>query len=373
MSTRFLGIIIVIFLGGAEALARPYTYPGIRYENAESMGLGGIVLPLADEVGNSLFNNPAGLARNEKFRAEYLNVNLEANDHFLIGTGLSSSKMFNLNGLATDLNQNTGKIYGSGGGNLTALSFGGLGVGVLYQDRTRAISDGTTISYETNQQFVPAVGYGLSLARGLLKLGYSAQWVSESVGTGSSSATGAGSFYTGLKKGRGLSQNISANITLPYTYMPTLSIMGRNLGGLHYSFGGTLMSATGATQAPADEKMSFDAAVNFMVRVSAEFKTYWYFQYLDATMATSMAATDRLSVGIDVALSSHFDFRFGTQGTNPAAGLSYKSEASEIALAWHTEAAPFTGGLTATSDTMYTLQYKLFFQDKNTRNREKQK
>ena len=370
----FLFSILSFFLLLGSAHARPYAYPQLRYEGVESKGMGGVVLPLSDETGNCLFNNPAGLAKNTKFRGELLNFTLEANDAFLTGSGFSSTKMFDFNGLAPTLNQSTGIIYGSGASNLTALSWGGLGVGLLYQEKHRAVSDGTNVYFETRQLFVPAVGYGLSLARGVMKIGYSLQWVNESTGSGSTPVNTPGSFYGGLREGSGMAHHLSTTLAFPYTFLPTLTVLARNLGGLHYSFGKTLMGAAkNATQAPADEAMSVDASLNFMVRVSSEFKTFWYFQYLDATGVSSLNTLDRFSLGIDVAVSPHFEFRFGGQGLRPSAGISYRSESSEIHLAWSNETVPFSGSAFPTTQTNFNLQYKLYFQKRNTRNREQEK
>lgn len=352
-----------------SALARPYSYPAVRYMNTASQAMGGVTLPIADEVGNSLFNNPAALARNTKFRSEFLNLNIDANSNVLGNLGLSTTKMTGLSGMASDLNQHTGQTYSAGLGNLTALQWGGLAVGILFQEHVRAVSDGTNIQYETSSQFVPAVGYGLALARGVVRLGYSLQYVNQAYGVSSVVANGGSpSFLSGLKEGRGLAHSASVNFVFPFTYLPTFSLLARNLMGTHYVGGNLLARAKDPVGIVADDPMSIDAAFNFMVRVSGATKSYWYFQYKDLTSAYSMPFLERLNMGFDLGLSQSFDIRAGFTGSQFSAGIGFRSQSSEINLAWYHEPNPLSG--TDYWDTRYSLQYKIYFQDSNSRDRD---
>ena len=356
-------ITTAVFGGVHLSEARPYSYPERRYTSAASEALGDVAVPLTDEVGNDLFNNPAALARNTKFKAEYINANLEGNSNLLSGLGAQS-----LGSLNKSVTQNPGKLYGYGYGDLTALSWGGLGVGLLLQDRTQAVTSGANTLYETNNQFIPAIGYGVALARGVVRLGYSLQYVNEVEGTGSVVSSSSASMLSGLYEGRGMSHNASVNFVFPYMYTPTFSVMGRNLGGLHFVGGSLFVAGKNPIGVPKDEPMTLDAAYNMTVRFSSSFKSLWYFQYADVTSQTSTPYLQRFSAGIDFQLSQSFSVKIGANGLEPSAGIGYRSESSEINLAWYQDANPLTAG--GQWDTRYTLQYKLFFQDKSSRNRD---
>lgn len=332
-----------------------------------SRSLGGVTLPISDEIGNALFNNPAALARNTKFKSEFLNLGLDANSGILGDIGLSTTKMTGLGGMSETLNANPNKLYSEGISNLTAVAWGGLGVGLLFQERVRAYSDGTTANYETLSQVIPAVGYGLSLARGVIRVGYSLQWVNQTAGTASAPSNSQASFLSGINQGRGFSHTGSVNFVFPFTYVPTLSLVARNIGGVHYSSGSLLSRAQNITGIPGDERMSVDASLNFMVRISGTAKTYWYVQYRDATGAYPSPLLEKLNVGLDLGLSDHFGIRVGMTGTHYSFGVGYKSDSSEINLARYDEQTPFSD---FAWDTRYALQYKIYFQDKNTRDRE---
>lgn len=347
-------------------MASSSNYEPVRYLSSYSESLGGVTLPLSDEVGNSLFNNPAALARNTKFKAEVLNFDLDTNSSFL--NTASTSTLKGLSGLESTLNSHTNQTYASGYGNLTAVSWGGLGVGLLVQDRTRAYSDGTNIYYQTQHQMIPAVGYGLGLARGVVRLGASAQYVNEVSGTNKISSTGATPDYdSGVGSGKGLSTTFSGSIVFPFTYLPTINVAARNIGALHFSGNSIYPSATSANGEPSDQKMSLDMALSFMVRVSGEMKTQWYFEYDDASSAYSMPFLERVKAGLDFQLNRMVGIRGGLNGTQFSAGIGYRGEDTELNLAYYSERSPFTA--VSTWDTRYALQYKFYLQDKNSRDR----
>ena len=274
--------------------------------------------------------------------------------------------------MSSTLNSNQNKTYASGFGNLTALSWGGLGVGLLYQDRTRAYSDGTHIHYQTNDQLIPAVGYGLALARGVVRLGASLQYINEVSGTNqiSSSATD-GSFTRSIDEGHALSGTISGSVVFPYTYLPTFTLLARNVGGLRYTSGSLYPTGSLVSGQPTNEPMSVDAAFNIMVRVSGTMKTYWYFEYDDAFLAVSMPYLQRLRAGLDFQVSQYVGLRAGITGDQFSAGIGYRSEDSEINLAMYSEQSPFA--TVSYWDRRYALQYKIYFQEKNTRDRKSEK
>jgi len=317
------------------AVALPYSYPGVRYISPYGQSLGGMTLPLSDETGNSLFNNPAGLARNPKFRSEPINLNLDLNSGVL-GSFVNSTGFASLGGFTSNLNSNVNKVYSGGFGNLTAVSWGGLAVGLLFQERVRAYSD--------------------------------VQLVSQASGVAQAPSDSSAAYLKGISEGKGISHTASVNFVFPYKYIPTFSLVGRNLFGMRYSSKGLISRARSPIGVPEEEAMSVDAAFNFMARLYGPVKSNWYFQFKDVTGATSMALLDKLSLGLDLGISPAVSVRLGLNNLQPSAGIGYRSEMSEINLAYYQELTPFPSILKW--DTRYALQYKFFFQDSNRRDRE---
>jgi hypothetical protein len=147
-------------------------------------------------------------------------------------------------------------------------------------------------------------------------------------------------------------------------------VVARNLGGVHYSSGALLSRAKSPLGVPSDEEMSVDAAFSFMVRISGSLKSNWYIQYKDLTHSVSVPVLEKLNVGVDFNLSPNVSIRTGMTSTQFSAGIGYRSQASEINLAYYHDQNPFTN--VAYWDTRYALQYKVFFQEQNSRNREEE-
>lgn|GEM_PF-633644 len=367
--TGFIGALafgwVLIFAQQSRAL--PFAYPAVRYLGSHGQSLGGISLPLDQETGNALFNNPAALARNGKFRAEYLNLNLDLNSG-VVGSLSTNYGFSSLGGFTSVLNANPNQIYGGGFGNLTAVSWGGLSVGLLIQERVRAYSDGTNVHYETSSNIVPAVGYGLALARGVVRVGYSLQLVNQSSGVTQSVSDSSARYLKGVAQGMGVSHTASVNFVFPFQYTPTVSLLARNLFGLHYLTKGPIGRATSPSGLPADEPMSLDAAFNFTARLSGPVKANGFVELQDLTHATSMALVDKIGVGFDVSVSRAVAFRVGLRSLQVSGGIGYRSESSEINLAYYRDPTPFPS--ISKWDTRYALQYKVFFQDSNSRERD---
>lgn len=361
-----LGILLIGLLQSGSAIAGSNSYPAIRYTPAAGEALGGITLPLADEVGNALFNNPAALAKNTRFKAEILNLNVDGNSTLFSGIGADTIKVMNLGSMSTVLNSNTNQIYSAGYGNLTTLSWGGLGVGVLYQNRMRAYSDGTKLHYQGVNQFIPTAGYGLALARGVVRVGYSVQYVNMASGQATTAASNTqASYVEGVGQGHALSHTISGNIVFPFTYLPTISFVSRNILGATYGGSSLIASAKNPSGSPSSESMSVDVSLGFTVRVSGSVKTVWYFEYDDLTQSAKMPFLEKLRLGLDLQFSRHFGLKGGVNGTQFTGGLGYKSDSSEINLAMYHESTPFSS--VSYWDTRYSLQYKVYLQDRSSR------
>ena len=358
-----------LFLGmnfgfNSDAFARQYYYPQVHYVSSVSESMSGVVLPLSDEVGNALMNNPAALARYSGYRAEPLNLNFVVNNHLVSNSFTSLSKTFSLGGLSSTMNSNPNTEFGLGMSNLTAFSWGGFGLGVLLQEFSSATSDGTNAKYHVVSQLIPTFGYGFGMARNIIRVGYSLQYVNQTSGDAITASNSSASFLSGVQKGSGFSHNVSVNFAFPFMYLPTFSVIARNIGGLHFASGGILPRGSNITGAPGTEDTSLDASFDFLVRISGTVKTHWYFEYKDLTKHSAIPTMfEKLSTGMDLAFSPNFSLRGGMTGIAEfSAGLSYRSERSEIALAYYNEKSPFSS--TTTWDTRYALQYRVMLNQK---------
>jgi hypothetical protein len=352
----------IFFLKVAEA--KPYYYPQLRYVGSANEAMGGVVVPFTEEVGNSLMNNPAGLARFSGYRSEPMNLNFIINGNSLSNFSSTMFKSFSLGGISGTMNGKPATPFGLGFTNMTAFAWNGIALGFLLQEHSRAISDGTNATYQVVSQFIPAFGYAFGMARNVIRVGYSLQYVNETSGQVTAASNSNASFLNGLNKGGGLSHNVSINLALPFTYLPTFSILARNLGGLHYSRTSLLPRGTNIAGVPPSQQMSIDLGFDFQVRISGTLKSHWFFEYKDANKHSSIPTTmERLSTGLDLNLSPAVALKAGMTGIAQfSVGGSYRSEQSEIGLNYYQERSPFNSG--PAWETRFALQYKLLLNQK---------
>lgn len=360
----FIIAIVVSSFNLNEVVAKPYYYPQLRYVGSANEAMGGVVLPYTEEVGNSLMNNPAGLARFSGYRSEPMNLNFVINSNSLSNLSTTALKSFSLGGISGSMNGNAASPFGFGFTNMTAFAWNGLALGFLLQEHARAISDGTNATYQVVSQFIPAFGYAFGMARNVIRVGYGLQYVNETSGTATVPSNSSASFLSGLNKGGGLSHQVSINLALPFTYLPTFSVIGRNLGGLHFSRTSLLPRGSNIAGTPPSQQMSIDLGFDFQIRISGTLKSHWFFEYKDINHHSSIpTAMERLSTGLDLNLSPAVAVKAGMTGIAQfSVGGSYRSDQSEIGLNYYQERSPFNAG--PSWETRFALQYKLLLNQK---------
>jgi hypothetical protein len=358
--TRWCMVMIAMGCNSPFADARLFHYPQQRYVSPLSESVGGGVLPLQDEVGNVLMNNPAALARFKGYRFEPVNLGLNVNSEYLSNAFESHTLgKYTLGGISSLMTQNVDTIYGFGYQNMTAFSYGNWAFGLLYQEHSRAVSDGTNLEYQAINQVVPTIGFGFGMARNVIRVGYSLQYVNQTSGTATVAASDSAAFFSGLARGSGLSHNVSINFALPYTYLPSFSIMARNLGGLVFSGSRLIPRGTNFQGSIPSEPMSVDIAMDYLFKVAADFRIKWYLEYRDMTNQSSFSSfADRFSTGFDIPLSKSFGIRGGMQGiANFSYGLGYRGEFGELGLSIYQEKNGLTTG--PSWDQKYAIQFKI--------------
>lgn len=359
---------VVSCLGGAPALAREDLVPGSLYTSARGSALGDAFLPLADDAGSALFYNPAGLAYTKKERhapavtLEPLNLLLYAGTGYLAQANvmqLSSLNAASLSSIASTLAANPGKYASMGYSILPSVQYKGFAAGILYQTQLGAVANGDgTISYRSTYQLIPTAGYGFSLARGLIRVGYSAQWIQQAgVPMTTVPVASATSFNQGIYQGSAISHNVGFALTLPYRYSPQLDLVARNIGGLHYS-GWTMTQFTSSSLGPPpDQAASYDASLSFLYKPARTDKLNIVTEYRDITDTSNVPIQGRLAAALEYTLHDMVSLRGGYGSGYPSAGIGFMHPKGEFDLTYMSEDVGTT--YHAIRDTRFVMQYQL--------------
>jgi hypothetical protein len=338
LSFHAVGVILAFSIGISEGWAGARnTIPGSRYLSARAAGMGDAFLTLAEDTASGLFVNPAGLANGKDMRGEFVNIGVETNQDFVGGADINSIKVTSLPSYFPSLPD--GEYPSVGLSLLPNFSAPGFGLGLLLQSRISASQSGGTVNYRSSYRFVPAFGMGARLAGGMFRLGYSLQYVNQAEGevTGVPSSSSPLGYNQQLAQGSGISHNVGVTIAIPITYLPTFSVVARNVMGLRFSDFCMIPFARNSPGAPTTEPMSVDAAFSLQPRFRGGGFMSYVIQLKDATNQSGFSIMDRAALGVEMNLKGVFALRAGYTLGDIQAGVGFKTSRADVNLSWHTE------------------------------------
>ncbi len=354
---------VIAFLGIHSPLveARQDFYSGSHYTSSRGIAMGDAFSPLADDVASALFYNPASVARIKGFETEPLNLSGNINSGVVGGIGTDTVKLTDFADYAPVIAADTEVAHGGSFAVLPSLGFRGLALGVLYQKSFRAIStDGATVEYQTQNDFIPSIGMGFRLASGVVKVGYVAQWINRASGTVSVDSAAASSYSDGLATGSGIAHNLGVTVTLPSNYTPTVSIVSRNFLGTTLSDAiGVDFLASNPSGTLESLPMTYDLAVGFEPKLGGAQTMKYVFEYRDLLGESGEPLLGRLRTGLEIGLGGVLFIRGGFGGGYPSAGLGLRTPRSEFSFAWFSN--EMGTGFRSSRDVQYMAQLRLRF------------
>lgn len=348
---------IVALFQFSSAMARTDTVPGSRYTSARAAAMGEAYLPMADDGISALFYNPAHLAGIRRMSFEPLNAQGQLGHGFFTTAGLQFFNVMDLNQYKTTL-AGTPSTYGGIGYALApSFSMPWLAAGVLYEAQYGASVANGNIRVKSGYQIVPAIGIGIPLARGIIRLGYSLQWVMKATGDQTVPIANATAWNSGLAQGTGISHTLGFAMTLPIQTNPALNIVVRNLFGTSYASGVLLPLAVNASGVPATEPMSFDAALSIHPKLGKGSTLSLVAQLRDMLNTSQSPLLYRLCAGAEVGIRDVFFIRLGYRSSWASAGFGVKRPKGEIAFTWYSE--DMGNGVTLDRDLKWLLHFQL--------------
>lgn len=310
--------------------------PGPRFQSLRGLGMADAYLPVVDSGGEALFYQPAAIAKLEKTQFEAVNVSLRTNSDYFTNVGLDFYRILTPSAYTTNLNSHVMTSPSVGASALAAFAFRGFSLGVMYENNMMARSDGNgQIAYRSLLQFIPAAGVAVPLAGGIVRLGYSLQWVNKH--EAQAYTTNFTSYQDGGLRGAGFSHTGGFQLTLPYKWEPSLNIVARNILGTTYSSGGFIPLASGSVVGtPRSEPMSFDASLSVHPKIGGGGRYSLILMGRDIFNLSQTSIFWRYGLGVEFNLWEKVFLRGGYM-QYPSAGFGIKLKGMVIDFTWCTE------------------------------------
>jgi hypothetical protein len=312
---------------------------------------------VGEDGASALFYNPANLGKILSPTFEPVNIGMHLNGGFVGNADLDFYKATSLSSWAPHLALSPDTYQGMSLSVLPSFATRYLAIGMLAQSELGASVDAANVAhYRSRYQLVPTVATGFRLAEGIVRIGYSFQWVNQTVGQATNAAGTAG-YDQKLAKGSGFSHNAGAALTLPIAYLPSFNVVARNILGTHYTSFSILPLGQNVTGPPADDPMSFDASFSLQPKLGQGLYVNFVTQMRDFTNSSSTSLFQRLAVGLEFSLRDTIFLRGGFGSGYPAAGIGLRRKAGELSLTWYSE--ELGRGFREKQDTRYMLQFQV--------------
>ncbi len=346
-------------LQSTSAFARQDVVPGSRYTSARAAALGDAFLPIGDDGAAALFYNPAVMGKLRGVKLEPMNISLMGNSGFASGLGLNSFKITSLSSNLSNLQSSPGVFQGVGATILPTYYTRFFSVGLLAQEEfVASYTTSGNVRYKSNYQLIPALATGVRLAGGIVRLGYSIQWVNKAEGDVTvPTDTDPLGYNQSIAQGSGFSHTVGGSLTLPITYLPQFNVVVRNALNTVYMDTMLYKFTTTSSGTPATELMTFDGSLSIQPKIGSGVYSNLILQYRDFTNRSGVSLFGRLCAGAEISFRDVFFLRGGWGSGYPSAGIGLRRRQGEFSFTWYSE--EIGSSYLEQRDPRYLLQYQV--------------
>lgn len=350
---------ITIFLSllqNANAQERRSFYSGVRCQ-----GMGGACLAVTNDE-TSLLVNPAALGKLRDFYGTLLDPELEFGySTYGMYTEQSFSNPFTLEDVVGALDRKRSTYYHAKAQVFPSFVARNFGIGLYgnYLLDAEMAGDGSTINTYYRNDLAFVLGFNFRFLDGRMKLGFNTKLISRiEVSDTALSATGPLDYSTIASEGVGLSTDVALMLTAPWTYLPTVTAVVRDVGDTKFdSASGVRMTSSNR---PNLVKQDLDIAAALFPIHTNNVRSSWTVEYRG--LLTSADEPDKaklLHAGLEMNFGDVFFLRGGYNQRYWTAGFELASERFQWQLASYGEEVGTVD--TPKEDRRYTFKFAFRF------------
>lgn len=325
-----LVVFSLVFISSISCLAEVYEL----YRGTRGLGMGGADTAVVNDE-TSLLINPAALGKLRNSIGTILDPEVEFGERVSqMYLKKSFSGFTDLSSLSSTLDTMRGKHYHYKHQIFPSFVIKNFGIGFLLKDSMDAkmSDDGTTITANHFYDWVLATGFNFRFWDGRIKLGATAKAMNRVQASGDFPVAQSLKIEDIGKEGYGIGTDAALILSAPWGWLPTLSVVGRDMGG-------TNLSGTGLryklSNKPDPIKQDADVALAFFPIHNNQTRSSFTFEHKH--VLTSSQYTDKYQLyhfGWETNFSDLIFVRFGMNGRYWTTGFEIASERTQLQFAY---------------------------------------
>lgn len=350
-----LNAIALMLIGVSYAYAVDHNTNETSSAKALGMGNAGIN---TERGPVAVFYNPASLAvKDTRAVFQLFNFSIDADEMWLAQSQKGGSiNTTNFSKFYETVKASKGDLEGvrfSAYPNLTVRNFS---LGLLYETNRGLMvrNSDSKLLVRARDRFGPTAGLSFRMFGGIIRFGMMAQLltVTEANDYISPPSPGSASWDKNIKAGSGLAKSAGFTLSLPFRYLPSFSVVARDIGGT--SFGGAPMVFTGNGK-PNARKATYDLGTSFVYYLGKSIETKFEADYRDTTRKLGGSPMQHVFAGGEIDFFNLFQLRGGYMNAYPTAGFGLGTKNAGINISWYSD--NFEDGLRAAREQRYVVQF----------------
>lgn len=334
--------ILLVFLYSliTQASERREFYNGIR-----SLGMGDSTVAIVNDE-TALALNPAALGKLRDFYGTIFDPELELGQQAInMYNAKAYSQPFTLSNVAPAAAAVPGDYYHARAQVFPSFVARNFGIGILQKYNLDLMADATGANLETfyRDDLSILLGYNLRLWDGRIKIGFTGKIISRiEIDEPTLSATGPLDLPTLgtnsiAKEGVGVGGDVGLILTAPWTFLPTLSAVVRDVGNTSYDkMSGTRLSTS--TARPNSSVQDLDVALAIFPIHRKNVRSAWTIEYRNVlTASTESDKAKLIHAGFEFNFGDVFFARAGYNQRYYTGGLELASERFQLQIATYGE------------------------------------
>lgn len=298
------------------------------YNNARSLAMGGASIAITSDE-TSLYRNPANLGSIRDVYGTIFDPEIEASSNFVSHvTAKSLGKAFEISEIISVLSPNPNTYYHAKTQLTPSLAMRNFGVGLIYRNEVSAEMDTASTNLDVRYQYDmgAVVGGNIRLFDGRIKIGGSAKMINRiEVVNSALPVSGPTDLSTIGSEGTAFAFDGALMIQAPWTFIPTLGVVIRDIGGTKFDKDDGLRLK--ANSRPATVAQSIDAAIGLFPIHGNQLRTVWTLEYSDVTNSRNDTdSAKRIHFGAELNIRDLFFVRAGYNQRYWTAGFEIASE-----------------------------------------------